>query len=212
MEKQYRNIGFVFLLLIPMAILGFYKSYIIRSPDISIVIDGYIHFHALVSSLWIGLLISQPLLIRNKKYQLHRLFGKLSYLIFPLLILSFVPLIVRNFNGIASVINPVFDAGLLLLFYPLAIKNKRKISYHMRYMVATTLIFIGPTLARILIHWTDIRGFWIPLITWGSINLILVGLIFFDKKNKRDHKPYLVALAGFSVYLIVLLLRSYYSS
>ena len=209
MEKQYQNTGYVFLLLIPMAILGFYKSYIIRSPEIDVIIDGYIHFHAIVSSVWIGLLISQPLLIRYKKYRLHRLFGKFSYIIFPLLILTFLPLILRNFDGIASVINPVFDVGLLLIFYPLAIKNKKNISHHMRYMIAITLIFIGPTLARILAHWTDINGFWVTMITWGSINLILIGLIIWDKINHREYKPYLIALSGFLVYLIVLFVLNY---
>ncbi len=209
MEKQYENIGFVFLLLIPMAILGFYKSYIIRSPDIDVVIDGYIHFHAIVSSIWIGLLISQPLLIRYKKYRMHRMFGKVSYFIFPLLILTFVPLIARNFNGIASVINPVFDAGLLLLFYSLAIKNKKNITLHMRYMIAIALIFMGPTLARVLFYWTDINGFWVTMLTWGSINLVLLGLIIWDKINHREYKPYLVGLSGFLVYLVVLLIHRF---
>ena len=209
MEKQYKNIGFVFLLLIPMGVIGFYKSYFIRSPDIDVTIDGYIHLHAIVSSVWIGLLISQPLLIRYKKYRTHRLFGKISYIVFPFLILTFVPLIARNFDGIASVINPVFDAGLLLLFYTLAVKNKKNIAYHMRYMITITLIFIGPTLARILFHWTDISGFWGTMITWGSINLILVGLIFWDKTNHREYKPYLVALSGFFVYLVVLFILNY---
>ncbi len=209
MEKHYKNIGFLFLLLIPMAVIGFYKSYIIRSPDIDVTIDGYIHFHAAVSSIWIGLLISQPLLIRYKKYKMHRLFGKVSYIVFPLLILTFVPLITRDFDGIASVINPIFDAGLLLLFYTLAIRNKKNIAYHMRYMIAITLIFIGPTLARILFHWTDISGFWGTMITWGSINLILVGLIFWDKINHREYKPYIVALSGFFVYLVALFIRNY---
>lgn len=192
-----------------MAIFGFYKSYIIQSPDTNIVIDGYIHFHAAVSSVWIGLLISQPLLIRYKKYRVHRIIGKVSYIVFPLLILTFVPLIARSFNGIASVINPVFDAVLLLLFYPLAIKNKRNIAHHMRYMIMIALIFIGPTLARILFHWTDISGFWGTMITWGSINLILVGLIIWDKINHRPYKPYLVGLSGFLVYLFVLFMRNY---
>jgi len=204
MEKQYRNVGYVFLLLIPMAVWAFYKSYIIRSPDINVNIDVYIHMHAAVSAVWIGLLISQPLLIRYKKYELHKWFGKISYVVFPLLILSFVPLIARRYDGLASVINPVFDVGLLLLFYPLAVINKRSIAVHMRYMIAIALIFIGPTLARILFHWTDISGLWGTMITWGSINVILAALLVWDKSNKREYRPYVVALTAFCIYLLVL--------
>lgn len=209
MEKQYRNIGYIFLLLIPMAVMGFYKSYIIRSPDIDVTIDGYIHLHAAVSSFWILLLLSQPLLIRYNKYRTHRLLGKVSYIVFPLLILTFLPLIARNYQGIASVINPVFDVGLLLLFYLLAIKHKKNIAVHMRYMIAIALIFIGPTLARMLFHWTDISEFWGTMVTWGSINVILTGLVIWDKHNQRQYHPYLVALSGFFIYLIVLFILNY---
>jgi hypothetical protein len=192
-----------------MAVMGFYKSYIIRSPDIDVTIDGYIHLHAAVSSFWILLLISQPLLIRYNKYRMHRLLGKVSYIVFPLLILTFLPLIARNYQGIASVINPVFDVGLLLLFYMLAIKHKKNIAVHMRYMIAIALIFIGPTLARMLFHWTDISEFRGTMVTWGSINVILIGLVIWDKRNQRQYHPYLVALSGFFIYLIVLFILNY---
>ena len=156
MEKAYRNVGFFLLLLISMAVLGFYKSYIIQSPEVNIAIDGFIHFHAAVSSVWIGLLIAQPLLIRYKQHRMHRLFGKMSYIVFPLLLLTFVALIIRSYNGLASVINPVFDVALLLIFYSSPLKNKHLVGIHMRYMIACALIFIQPTLARIFIL-LDIR-------------------------------------------------------
>ncbi|MFY0689295.1 MAG: hypothetical protein JXQ90_19145 [Cyclobacteriaceae bacterium] len=209
MEKEYKNIGFVFLLLIPMALWAFYKSYIIQLPDIGVTIDGYIHLHAAVSSVWLALLISQPLLIRYHQFRVHRILGQVSYIVFLLLVLTFVPLIVRNYNGITSVINPLFDFGLLLIFYPLAILNKKNIAVHMRYMIAITLIFIGPTLARILFHWTSISGFWGTMITWGSINVILVGLLIWDKRNGRPYQPYVVALGAFFTYLIVLFILNY---
>lgn len=209
MEKQYRNIGFLFLLLIPLTIWGFYKSYIIQSPEINVNIDGYIHVHAAIASVWIGLLIAQPLLIRYKKIRIHRLLGKASYLIFPLLILSFLPLIIRNYNGIVSVLNPLFDVTLLLIFYPLAIRNKKNVAVHMRFMIAATLIFIGPTLARILFHWTAISPLWGVVATWGSITLIVLGLLLWDRSRQRPYWPYVIALIGFFAYFVALLIRSY---
>ena len=48
MEKGYRNIGFVFLLLIPLTFLGFYKSYFVLSPEFVGTVDTYTHIHAFV--------------------------------------------------------------------------------------------------------------------------------------------------------------------
>ena len=193
-----------------MAVLGFYKTYIVRSSDSGVTIDGLIHVHAAISALWIGLIIAQPLFIRYKKYAIHRTLGKVSYGVFPLLIISFIPLIIRSYRDITSVINPVFDVVLLLLFYTLAILNKKNVAVHMRYMIAIALIFIGPTLARILYYWTDVNAFWGIMITWGSINLILIALLIWDKINQRKYAaPYTVALSGFFVYLVVLFLLKY---
>ena len=90
MEKEYRNIGFIFLLFIPLTFLGFYKTYFVLSPEFAGSVDFYTHIHALVASIWITLLITQPLLIRFKNFKLHRFFGKISYFIFFALILSFI--------------------------------------------------------------------------------------------------------------------------
>ncbi|WP_455169914.1 hypothetical protein [Aegicerativicinus sediminis] len=207
MEKAYKNLGYIFLLLIPMAILAFYKSYLVKSPLNNDRIDGYIHFHAVVAAMWVVLLISQPLLLRYKQFKAHRLLGKISYLIFGLLVLSFLPLIQRTYSDFASSINPIMDLLLLLIFYPLAIKNKKKVTVHMRYMIAVTLIFIGPTVARILSHYTSVGNYWGPLITWGCIPLILSGLIIWDKKNGRNYRPYLLALGGFTIYFVLVFIN-----
>ena len=190
-----------------MTVWAFYKSYIIRVIPVNM--DGYIHFHAVISSLWIGLLISQPILIRQKKIKAHKILGRVSYVVFPLLIASFIPIIIRKWAGLASVINPVFDVVLLLLFYALALIHKKNTPVHMRYMIAITLIFIGPTLARILFHWTDISGFWGTMFTWGSINVCLLCLLIWDKINNRQYQPYIVSFSAFFIYLIVLFFITY---
>ena len=88
MGKTYKYLGYFLLLLIPLTFAGFYKTYIGQFPDFEEKIDSFIHFHALIASLWILILIIQPFLILNKKYAAHRTIGKLSYILFPLLILS----------------------------------------------------------------------------------------------------------------------------
>jgi len=98
LEKEYRNIGFIFLLFIPLTFLGFYKTYFVLSPEFVGTVDIYTHIHALVASLWITVLITQPLLIRFKNFKLHRTFGKISYFIFFALILSFIPQMIKEYG------------------------------------------------------------------------------------------------------------------
>ena len=204
MEKEYRNTGFIFLLFIPLTFLGFYKTYFVLSPEFAGTVDYYTHIHAFVASLWITLLITQPLLIRYKNFKLHRLFGKISHFIFFALIISFIPQMIKEYEKNLFPLNASFDIALLILFYALAIKYKNKVAFHMRYMIAIALIFIGPTLGRIIFFLLELKNLGSLHIPYLIVVGILLGLIFWDKKNNRKYKPYLVAFAAFSIYLISL--------
>jgi hypothetical protein len=204
MEKQYRNIGFIFLLFIPLTFLGFYKTYFVLSPEFVGTVDAYTHIHAVIASLWIMLLIAQPLLIRSKKFRLHRTFGKISYLIFFGLIVSFIPQMIKEYGKGLFPLNAGFDIALLLLFYILAIKNKKEVAIHMRYMIAIALIFVGPTLGRILFFLFGLEQLGPLQIPYLIVIAILLSLIIWDKQNGRNYKPYLVAFVAFSIYLISL--------
>lgn len=135
MEKQYRNIGFIFLLFIPLTFLGFYKTYFVLSPEFEGTVDAYTHIHAFTASFWISLLIVQPLLIRSKNFSLHRKFGKISYVVFFVLILSFIPQMIKEYGKGLFPLNASFDISLLMLFYFFATKHKKDVAIHMRYMI-----------------------------------------------------------------------------
>ncbi|WP_411031915.1 hypothetical protein [Spongiimicrobium sp. 3-5] len=206
MEKQYRNLGFIFLLFIPLTFFGFYKTYFVLAPEFEGTVDIYTHVHAFTASLWITLLIVQPLLIRYKNFKLHRIFGKVSYVVFSALILSFLPQMVKQYSSGSFPINASLDVILLILFYVLAMRNKKNVTIHMRYMIAIALIFVGPTLGRIIYLTLDsvyLRFLELPYLL---VNALLIGLIFWDKAAKRNYKPYLVALGCFMIYLAILYL------
>ena len=99
MEKSYRYLGYFFLLLIPLVLAGFYKTYFVQFPTFERVKHTFIHIHAGIATVWVKLLIVQPFLIVNKKMAWYRKLGKISYFIFPLLILSFVPSIINKLNS-----------------------------------------------------------------------------------------------------------------
>ena len=161
--------------------------------------------HAFIASIWILMLIIQPLLILKKKYSLHRTIGKLSFIVFPLLILSFIPQIIRIFNSgnINNLFFPLADGLLLIIFYSLAIYNRRATPKHMRYMIATSIVFLGPTVGRIgpiLLGWSEL---FTQNIQYGIIYSILITLLFYDKLNGNKYKPYLTAISFFMLHQIV---------
>ena len=147
------------------------------------------------------MLIIQPLLLRFKKYSAHRLIGKISYVIFPIVILSFIPLLVKNINlgNFKFLVFPVYQMILLSLFYLLAIRNRKRVDLHMRYMIATALVFIDPTLGRIASSWITDSNILINHIVFGIVDAILIGLILFDKSKGKNYKPYLFALGCFLI-------------
>ena len=129
MEKAYKNLGYVLLLLIPLTGIAFYKTYFNQFPGFAFEenITPYIHLHAFIASVWIAMLIAQPLLIRNKKMAWHRKIGRLSYVVFPLLLLSFLPQMIRlaHSEHPEFLFFPLGDSVLLVLFYALAIYYRK---------------------------------------------------------------------------------------
>lgn len=205
MEKAYRNLGYFLLLLLPLTFFGFYKTYFVQFPNFEDNITLFIHLHALIASIWILLLIVQPLLIINRKNKLHRKIGKLSYIIFPMLILSFVPQMIRIVHSDTPqfLFFPLADSVLLVMFYALAMFHRRNAPKHMRFIIGTATVFLGPTLGRIGPYFFN----WSEVVTqhtqYGVIYLILIGLIFYDKRNGKNYKPYVLIFSLWVLHLII---------
>ncbi len=184
---------------------GFYKTYFSQFPNFGVTIDVYVHLHAFIATIWIFMLIAQPVLILNKKYLIHRRIGKLSFVVFPLLILSFIPRMITMSQAEDSwiIFYPLADCILLILFYSLAIYNRKTPTKHMRYMIAMAIVFLGPTIGRIgphLLGWNDVLT---QFIQYTITFLILLTLIIYDKFNNKEYKPYLIATIGFIVHMCV---------
>jgi len=204
MEKKYRYLGYVLLLLFPLIFAGFYQTYFKNFP-VADKITYFEHLHALIAIMWVLLLVVQPILIRHKNYSLHRKLGRFSYFVFSLLILSFVPQVVKvvKTEPLENLFFPLADSCLLLAFYLLAIYYKRNIAKHMRYMIAGALVLLGPTVGRIgpiLFGWS---GLLTQNIQYGIIYSILVGLLIYDEKKLRNNRPYIFAAVLFMLHQLV---------
>lgn len=204
MEKAYKNLGFFLILLIPLTLLGFYKTYFNQIPVFEDNINTFIHLHAIIASIWILMLIIQPLFIRNGKNKWHRQVGKMSYLIFPLLILSFIPQMIRISNSDMPVFLffPLADSILLTLCYSLAIYYRKNPALHMRYMIGSALVFLGPTIGRIGPLLLGMPTSLTQNLLYIIIYIVLAGLILLDYKKGKKFKPYIILFTSWVIHQI----------
>ena len=169
------------------------------------------------------MLITQPFLIKYKKIYWHRLLGKISYVLVPLVLASGFLMIrlayyrtLGDFNNqiaqgtlklsnaevlqrsAATMALPIYYFLIFLLFYLLAVINRKKSFIHSRFMLATALALLGPTVDRILYFVFNLNElpFGIPLesAAFFIADLILLLLLWKDFKNKRPIKTLLICL------------------
>lgn len=201
MERKYKYLGYILPLLFPLIFAGFYQTYF-RNFPFADKITYFEHLHALIAIVWVSLLVIQPILIRNRNYRWHRKLGKFSYFIFSLLMISFIPQIIKviKTEPIENLFFPIADGCLLLIFYTMAIYYKRNIAKHMRYMIAGALVLLGPTLGRIgpiLFGWS---GIFTQNVQYGIIYSVLIGLFIYDAKKLSNNTPYALATGFFFLH------------
>ena len=194
------NIVFLFIGIWLCAIVGFHKTYVIYFPQFK-AFQWEQHFHGVMLMSWFFMLIIQPLLIRYKKNTIHRNLGKVSYLLAPLVCYSIFLVTRMLYNREitnrpeASVLGQLsLDIPTIFifgLFFALAMINRKDSSVHMRYMIATSLLMIGPGLGRALIIFGGIP---FPLsihIVYSISEIIAVLFLVNDIRKANNIKPFL---------------------
>lgn len=216
-DKSKKNSGitnrliyfFIFLLLISFA--GFYKTYLVKFPNF----DGFTwvhHFHGAVMLTWVLMLIAQPVFIRTKNFRLHRIVGKASYFIFPLLVFSFF-LVARasyfrniktssEMDALAGMANGIPDIFYISILYGLGIYYKKKTSFHLRFFACIGLMILGPGLGRFLIAVCGLPFLVIPVMI-GLIALFTLGWMIADIVKKRSAFPMAVFLGIIAITFVI---------
>jgi hypothetical protein len=221
----YHNLGYWFLLFIVLVFAGFYHTYfsVLFQP-----VKPVIHFHFVLMAIWIAMLIVQPFLIKYKKPALHRLIGRISYVVVPLLLFTTFILIRNEYYDSISDLekrivpgqSPLSTAEILkqaaaqqglalfyfiwfLVFYLLAIKNKKKSSVHARYMLATSLSLLGPTVDRMIFFVFKMDklpgSLPIELVAFCMADAVLAVLLL---KDYRENRPVKILLTALFIYII----------
>jgi hypothetical protein len=162
--------AWVLVLLIPITFLGFFPSYFSK---LTTPIPMVIHVHGVLMLMWLLLSVLQPFLIYYKKIRYHRLVGKISYIIMPVVIISGYMILKysyqRALNGdsvgppgyypeslareiIAAefvVIGSVYWVWLVV-YYTLGILFRKNLVAHATFMLAAALTILGPAGDRLI--------------------------------------------------------------
>jgi hypothetical protein len=211
MEKSYRNIWIFIAVIFVIVILGFFKTYFNKFPGFENT-PVAIHFHAILFLIWFGLLFVQPFLINRRKYRLHKNIGKISYLLVPLITITTIiickGLYIRGLNlypkniCIGNLIFPFAQLAVFDSLYLLAILNTRKTSYHMRYIIASSIILLGPALRRILFYWVGISSQQSATLTFILSALLFLILFYYDWRGGKIYSPYIVSLIFLTLFVV----------
>ena len=199
----YSNTPYYFLLLLLIALVGFFPSFFSRLGDAKPV-----HvFHGGIATLWMLLLISQGWLVRNRQLGLHRLVGKCSIVLAVLFVVSALMIshdMLTRDGGFAKMFGPrlaFIDLSTVAYFtfcYCAAIYYRRNMQLHARFMVCTALPLLPPALSRALGHYVLSKGASFDLalhLSFLAAELIAVALLVHDARGGRVRAPYLILLA-----------------
>lgn len=212
MERPYRNLGYVLLVLLPIFIAGFWIPYFSEIPRFDASITAAVHVHAVLLFSFLLLLIVQPLAIRHKAFAMHRALGKLSNILIPFILIFSVGMLFKEYRehladgATTSVARQAefLSAVQLLLFgilYALSIAaiRRRDVPTHMRYMICIVLVLLPAGLARTMGYWFGIRQSTSQTVCLLLIDAFVLGLIALDKRRRLPARPYIAMLLAYVV-------------
>jgi len=193
--------------LIVLIHFGFYESYIKHFPSfkpgvnfgVPFEFNLIMHLHGMVMMGWVLMLLIQPILIRTGRTDLHRLVGKLSYVLAPLVVFFLYLANKDAYNRALQAVGETQAVGVISLIFPglvffsvlyaLAMYYRKQPRLHMRFMISTAFLFIPPALDRALIHYFQLPGYDVG----SNIELAIIGaVVLFDSIKTKRVSPFLV--------------------
>ena len=193
--------------------IGFHNTYIQHFPEFE-NFTWLHHIHGALMASWVILLMVQPFLIYKGKFAAHRFVGKLSYVIAPVLIISIFLIAKFSYHKWIAKFpsEEVFSWQsitwmqffMFVLFYSLAIFYKNDPAKHMRFMIGTAILMLGPGLNRIInAYFTAIPQPFNTIIPLYIKAALAALFLLHDIIKKKTRMPYTVVLLAFILAAIV---------
>jgi hypothetical protein len=207
----YRYAHYYVLGIIPVSVLAFWDSFFSRIAEAS----AAVHLHSWSATVWVLLLAAQSWAIHNKRRSLHAALGRVSLAVFPIFLASFL-LVIRSeaqsvtagspfrtvFGPGIAVLTLVAFAAIAYLFYA-ALKNRRSVQLHARYLIAIPFMFTESILGRVFNAYLpglivnsleDVRNIYWSIHLSQVLAIALAMVLHFQKP--KFGKPYLIISAA----------------
>jgi hypothetical protein len=145
--------------LILMAVAAFWKPYFSHPTTVT---EPYVHLHVFFVALWMSALVAQPLLVRARRFDLHRAIGRASFVVAPLVGVTALLLAHSRFSrmddstlarSLFALYLPLMAVTAFLVSYGLAVAFRRHRGAHAAFMVGTALALVDPILVRLYVRW-----------------------------------------------------------
>jgi hypothetical protein len=184
---KFHSAGYAFIALVVLVVAGFWRSYFSTLGTA----PTWFHIHGVLMMTWLALLVIQPFLVKKQRLEWHRRLGRISYLVFPLLVVSVLVMLHRGLkrfpdNGFTDIISVIRDVVVLVTAYSIAIIYRKDFAIHARAMTMTGVACIEPALGRLV--GTNI----VALVVLSLIGL----LVIFDRRGRWMFGALLVVYAA----------------
>ncbi len=154
--------------------------------------------HAILFSSWVAFYITQSVLVRIRKVELHRSLGWVGAALGTSMVVvgPWVAVVMARFdtsqlqraNRDAFLIVPLSDMAVFAICFGLAILCRKVPERHRRLMLIATCVLMGAAFGRIPIMHS-------PLYFYGGVDgLILLGVLRDLAVSRRIHTVYLIAI------------------
>ena len=227
-DRFYPNLFYVVLVLFLLSFVAFNPGYFSKVKS---TLPWFMHGHYILMVAWMGMFIIQPWLIKTERFRLHRKIGKISYGLGPLVLISIFLMLRHGYASDLEALRREIEEGavvmtdeaavhlvrthialgffyflVLLIFYPLAIINRKTPLVHARYMTAAALSMVGPIVDRAL--YVLLRIFHLPnkgieYISFCLIDVLLISMLYHDYKTRHSPKVVLICTSVFVLGQIV---------
>lgn len=211
-QRKFYSNAYLFLSLgLATVCLGFFPSYFSRLGQT----DPAYHFHGISATLWMIILIVQPLIYRLGHLKTHRILGRIAIGIAFLVIVggfNMMRLMIQNKAqfpheriGYQLAFIDIVTIFTFILFITLALIHRKNVHLHARYMICTIFAPLVPALFRVFFLYGIESDFQHALTLSHLIpELALLILIYDDKRKRKIRPPYVMCLVILSLQHILM--------
>jgi len=193
---------------VPLVVMAFWPLYLSR-PFASV--DRYTHLHAGLGLLWLVLLITQPAAVHARSVALHRVLGRVSYVLAPAFAVAGMLLSHHRLasmdsgrfaaEGFAHYL-PFYATVAFGLAYGFELRFRRIPAAHGRFMLCTAIPLVDPVLGRLLaFYMPPLPSPWLYQVVTFAVATGIAGLLVFTYRGSAAARR---ALVGYFVVLVLL--------